>query len=285
MVPLVSIIIPTYNRSEIVPETLDSVAAQTMQNFEVIVCDDGSTDDMESIVKNYDKRFRILRLQHKGLPAIARNAGIISARGQFLAFLDSDDVWMPEKLEKQLLFAKRFPDLGLIGTNAYFMRGKEKTEELYFESSTTFHTNIIEELLFRNLFICSSVLVKAHLIKKTGLFCEEHILKPAEDYDLWMRFAAIADCGYIAEPLLWYRTNQQVSVSMNHNPMALAKAHSAAVQRTEKFTKKYSLSVSKKIIIKARRNYMKDIIRSSGFFASLPYYCLVIRDTVAMRFL
>ena len=101
MVPLVSIIIPTYNRSEIVPETLDSVAAQTMQNFEVIVCDDGSTDDMESIVKNYDKRFRILRLQHKGLPAIARNAGIISARGQFLAFLDSDDVWMPEKLEKQ----------------------------------------------------------------------------------------------------------------------------------------------------------------------------------------
>lgn len=285
MVPLVSIIIPTYNRSEIVPETLDSVAAQTMQNFEVIVCDDGSTDDMESIVKNYDKRFRILRLQHKGLPAIARNAGIISARGQFLAFLDSDDVWMPEKLEKQLLFAKRFPDLGLIGTNAYFMRGKEKTEELYFESSTTFHTNIIEELLFRNLFICSSVLVKAHLIKKTGLFCEEHILKAVEDYDLWMRFAAIADCGYMAEPLLWYRTNQQESISKNNNGLPLAKAHSAAVQRTEKFTKKYSLSVSKKIIIKARRNYMKDIIRSSGFFASLPYYCLVIRDTVAMRFL
>ena len=165
------------------------------------------------------------------------------------------------------------------------MRGKEKTEELYFESSTTFHTDIIEELLFRNLFICSSVLVKAHLIKKTGLFCEEHILKPAEDYDLWMRFAAIADCGYMAEPLLWYRTNQQVSVSMNHNPMALAKAHSAVVKRMETFVKKHSLTVSKNIMIKARRNYMKDIIRSSGFFASLPYYCLVIRDTVAMRFL
>ncbi len=283
MIPLVSIIIPTYNRTEIIPETLDSVAAQTMQNFEAIICDDGSTDDIESIVKSYDKRFRIVRLQHKGLPAIARNAGIISARGQFLAFLDSDDIWLPEKLEKQLLFMKKFPDLGLVGTNAYFMRGKEKTEELYFESSSTFHTNIINELLFRNLFICSSVLVKAHLIKKTGLFCEEHILKPAEDYDLWLRFSAITDCGYMAEPLLWYRTNQQESVSMNHNAIALAKAHSTVVERLEKFTKKHSLTVSKKAIIKARRNYTKDIIRASGFFASLPYYSLVIRDTIAIR--
>jgi glycosyltransferase involved in cell wall biosynthesis len=284
MIPLVSIIIPTYNRAEILSETLDSVAAQTMQNFEAIICDDGSTDDIESIVKSYDKRFRIVRLQHKGLPAIARNAGIISARGQFLAFLDSDDIWLPEKLEKQLLFMKKFPDLGLVGTNAYFMRGKEKTEELYFESSSTFHTNIINELLFRNLFICSSVLVKAHLIKKTGLFCEEKILKATEDYDLWMRFAAIEDCGYIAEPLLWYRTNQQQTVRSEQTAIMRAKAHLYIVKRMEKFVQKQFLPVSKKILIKARRNYMKDIIRSSGFFASLPYYGLVIRDSIAMRF-
>lgn len=284
MIPLVSIIIPTYNRAEILSETLDSVAAQTMQNFEAIICDDGSTDDIESIVKSYDKRFRIVRLQHKGLPAIARNAGIISARGQFLAFLDSDDIWLPEKLEKQLLFAKEYPELGLIGTNAYFMRDEEKTEELYFESSSTFHTNIMEEMLFRNLFICSSVLVKAHLIKKTSLFCEEKILKATEDYDLWMRFAAIEDCGYIAEPLLWYRTNQQQTVRSEQTAIMRAKAHLYIVKRMEKFVQKQFLPVSKKIMIKARRNYMKDIIRASGFFASIPYYGLVIRDSIAMRF-
>ena len=99
-----------------------------------------------------------------------------------------------------------------------------------------------------------------------------------------MRFAAIADCGYIAEPLLWYRTNQQQTVRSEQTAIMHAKAHLYIVKRIEKFAKKQSIAVSKKSIIKARRNYTKDIIRASGFFASLPYYGLVIRDSIAMRF-
>ncbi len=111
--PLVSVVIAAYNAGEFLPETLDSVFAQTYRNFEVIVVDDGSTDDTILRLGTYLSRIRLIRQEHAGLAA-ARNAGIRAAGGDFIALLDADDLWLPEKLEAQVAVAGRHPESGMI---------------------------------------------------------------------------------------------------------------------------------------------------------------------------
>lgn len=286
MTPLVSVIIPTYNRPQLLDETLQSVRNQTMKNFEAIICDDGSTEDIEAIVAQYDKRFRILKLKHTGMPAIARNAGIISAKGQFIAFLDSDDIWLPEKLEKQLLFAKEYPQLGLISTNAYKLFESENSNALFFDDAETFHGNVLQKLLLDNFIICSSVLIKAHLIKKTGLFCEEGTVRALEDYDLWLRFATMVECGFISEPLLYYRELNADSIRSRQSLVHRANGLLYILDRYKRFCKKNGFSFPEYEYIKARRNYKKDFIRALSWKNIIKHTSIrfsVLKDTLLIR--
>lgn len=286
MTPLVSIIIPVYNRTDLLDITLESVSKQTMRNYEVIVCDDGSDEDIESVVKKYDKRFRVLKLKHTGLPAIARNAGIISARGQFIAFLDSDDIWLPEKLEKQLLFAKGYPHLGMIATNAYRVAEEKDEAVLYFGEMQTYHGNIITNLLSDNMILCSSVLIKAHLIKKTGLFCEEKAVRAIEDYDLWLRFAMITECGIMSDPLLLYRDNQPDSIRLQQSKAHRAEGHLHILQRLKKFAKKHSIPVPNNIYLKARRNYKKNLAKALSWKNIVQHITVrisIITDSILIK--
>jgi len=106
--PLISVIIPTYNRGWIIKEAIDSVLAQEYINYELIVVDDGSTDDTHDILNSYQKNFLVLRQNNKGVSA-ARNRGFAAASGRFIAFLDSDDIWLPQKLSQQVDFFQSFP--------------------------------------------------------------------------------------------------------------------------------------------------------------------------------
>src|SRR5208337_4579078 len=111
----VSVVIPTYNRGELLIETIESILAQTAKPGEVIVVDDGSTDDTQERLARYADRVRYVRQPNQGVAA-ARNHGVREARGKWIAFIDSDDVWHPRKLECQLRVLADHPDLGILGT-------------------------------------------------------------------------------------------------------------------------------------------------------------------------
>src|SRR5688572_19309459 len=118
-----SVIIPTYNYGRFVREAIESVQRQTVQDFEIIVIDDGSTDDTQEVLRGIaDPRLRIYRTENRGLSA-ARTEGLRHTRGEFIAFLDSDDRWRPEKLELQLAMMEREPDLGAVFTNLVQFKG------------------------------------------------------------------------------------------------------------------------------------------------------------------
>ena len=115
--PEISVIVPTYNYAHFIGDCLDSIFAQTYKDFEVIVIDDGSTDDTARVLEKYKGEIRYIYQENKGLPA-ARNTGIKAAQGEYLAFLDSDDLWLPEKLGEQVLFLRNEADMGIIFSDA-----------------------------------------------------------------------------------------------------------------------------------------------------------------------
>ncbi len=208
----VSVIIPTYNRSKSLLLAINSVLTQkTSAKIEILVCDDGSTDNTDLLIKNLVKKhksIRYLKNRHTGGPAAPRNIGIKQARGYWLAFLDSDDIWSPNKLEMQLTFAKK-NDLQFVCTNAYI---KNKKKLLYFNSLMN-STNIsFSKLIKENIVICSSVLLKRDLALEVNGFPEEKSLRAIEDYACWLKYSLNNDLGYISEPLLTYSDSPHTTI-------------------------------------------------------------------------
>lgn len=209
--PLVSVIIPTYNSEKYIIETITSAYNQTYPNLEIIIIDDGSTDNTEKILSPYIDRLLYCKITHSGLPAVARNYGIELAKGDFLAFLDSDDIWLPDKISKQMYIFLCNKEIGLVSTNA--IRFPDKTDLNNFENyqNPYFHSDYytgkfeFQDLLYDNFIITSSVLMKKELLKITGVFSEEKKLRAIEDYHLWLRISLITNIYYLNEPFVRYR--------------------------------------------------------------------------------
>jgi glycosyltransferase involved in cell wall biosynthesis len=199
--PAVSVIIPTYNRADHVGRGIRSVLTQTFQDFEVLIVDDGSTDKSEEIVRGFnDSRILYLRRDTNGGAAAARNTGIQAARGEYIAFLDSDDEWLPEKLEKQLA---KFKSIGRSAALIYtHMLLKDLKTGMVFKPTNPSYEGYVHDLLLRNDFIgsCSSVLIRTDVIKCLGGFDDS--LTPREDWELWMRIAREYSIGCVPSPLL-----------------------------------------------------------------------------------
>jgi len=214
--PKASVIIPTYNSVKYLPEAIDSILNQTYKDFEIIVIDDGSTDKTKDIVdtfiKEYRNKIRYFYQQNKG-PGAARNRGIEMATGEYIAFLDSDDLWLPEKLEKSLNFLNSY-GFDWICTASYKLNSDNKKSIRYvnnaFLDSSEKRLNILKNGLFffSHLHIeVAGVLTRKHCFKKAGLFDENFII--GEDVDLWFRFEeAKLSGGYLNEPLYIYRLNK-----------------------------------------------------------------------------
>ena len=202
----VSVIIPTWNRVVETERAVQSVFNQTFQDLEIIVADDGSTDSTSLRFQDYpDPRLHYLRLEHSGLPAVARNAALHMAQGELAAFLDSDDEWLPDKLERQLAVLDHNPEVGMICTNAWIRRG------ITVESGSYFHTSTIRsqvwplaELVKFNIVITSSMLVNRQAVISAGEFPQDPIFRAIEDYALWLRLAIPFGLYYLAEPLVIY---------------------------------------------------------------------------------
>lgn len=207
---MVSVIIPNYNRSILLGEAIKSVLNQTYSKLEILVCDDGSTDDSIHIVNSFnDDRIIWLPGQRMGRPAGPRNRGICSAKGDWIAFLDSDDKWHPNKLKLQLEYAE-INNLSAICTNAI-------VEENGVSINTYFAQNInsvigFDSLLKSNKIICSSVLVSRKSLDISGIFSENENLRAIEDYELWLRISSITNWGYIKDALIIYKQDSYDSI-------------------------------------------------------------------------
>lgn len=206
----VSVIIPTWNRAHTVCAAIESVLAQTHRVHEVLVCDDGSDDNTAEIVESItDERVKFIRGYRGGRPAIPRNKGIAQAQGNWIAFLDSDDTWLPEKLHEQLKL------LMLTGTSACctnawrLLPGQGRVSEYFPIKDREIH---LDDLLKVNSVICSSALIRKDILQSTGGFPEEESLKAIEDYALWLRVATVTDFSFCGKPLVEYMDDSANSV-------------------------------------------------------------------------
>jgi len=213
--PTVSIIIPTYNREHLLGRAIQSVLDQTYQNFELIIVDDGSTDDTEKLVKSFNsEKIRYIRHGENKGPSAARNTGIQSAKGDYIAFQDSDDEWMPEKLEKQIrAFETASPAVGIVYTGRYRIINNKK-EYLPLAGVTPKDGDVFSSLL-KVCFVCTPVaLVKRDCFERAGMFDER--FPPFEDWELFLRMSRYYQFKYINEPLV-IKYCQPDSISENQS--------------------------------------------------------------------
>lgn len=193
----ISVIIPTYNRSRLLQRCLISVFSQLRQADEILVVDDGSTDDTSFLIREQFPSVKYLRQENRGVSA-ARNAGIACAQGDWIAFLDSDDEWLPDKLEKQVLALEQNPEHRVIHTNELWLyRGEQKNQKL---KHRKYGGLIFQKCLPLCVISPSSVLIHKSIFDEVGLFDES--LPACEDYDLWLRITARYPVLFIDEELI-----------------------------------------------------------------------------------
>jgi glycosyltransferase involved in cell wall biosynthesis len=195
--PLVSVIIPTYNRGWTLKEAIDSVLAQDFTDFELIVVDDGSNDNTQDILNSYKEDIIVLHQGNKGVSA-ARNRGIASASGKYIAFLDSDDLWLPQKLSTQVDFFNTNPEALICQTEEKWIRNG------IFANPKKRHRKLSGDIFEQSLYLClvspSAVMMKRSLFEKTGIFDES--LPACEDYDMWLRVSYRYPVFLIDTPLI-----------------------------------------------------------------------------------
>lgn len=193
--PLISVIIPTYNRDYILPKAIESVLNQTFKDLELIVVDDGSKDNTPYLVSKYPLIY--VRKPHRGV-SHSRNIGIFKARGEFIAFLDSDDVFVPEKLEKQLRFLEKNPSYKIVQTEEIWYKGEKRInpKKIHQKAEGWFFDRAIKLCVVS----ISTVLMKKEVFKEVGVFDESFPV--CEDYEFWLRVSLKMPIGLIKEYLV-----------------------------------------------------------------------------------
>jgi len=195
--PSVSVIIPTYNRGHLLPDAIDSVLAQDFSDYELIVVDDGSTDNTLTILDGYTNRVKVYRQTNQGVSA-ARNHGITVSSGEFIAFLDSDDLWLPQKLAVQFAFFNSTPEALICQTQETWIRNGVRVNPKKRHQKPS--GRIFEKSLELCLVSPSAVMIRRRLFDSVGLFDES--LPACEDYDLWLRISSRFPVYLIDKPLI-----------------------------------------------------------------------------------
>jgi glycosyltransferase involved in cell wall biosynthesis len=195
--PRVSVIIPTYNRAQFITQAIKSVLKQTLRDFELIIIDDGSTDNTKEIIGSNNYWLRYYFQENKGVSA-ARNLGIRLAEGEYIAFLDSDDTWRKQKLAHQMAFFEQNPEYKICHTNETWYRHGEHLNQK--KKHQKFSGWILEQLLPICIVSPSSVVIHREVFNKAGFFDET--LPVCEDYDLWLRIGVFYPFLFLDKPLI-----------------------------------------------------------------------------------
>lgn len=276
MKPLVSVIITTFNRSELVKKAIDSVLNQTYMNFELIVVDDCSTDHTKEAVNSFSDD-RITYIQHamnKGEGS--RNSGLECVRGDYVAFLDDDDEWFKDKLELQVdLLSAKPANIGVVHTGRVLYYTSTEEEVVDVKHRLDFCDNALEDLAIDNGICTSTVMVRRQCLDQVGYFDET--FPYCQDYDMWIRLAEGYQFTYIHKPLIRYRYHQ---TNLSKNWGAQIKGREMLYEKHAKYFSQstpynsrhyFELGVLKCLnndMKKARKMYMKSIWLHPSFLKS-----------------
>ena len=264
--PIVSVIVTTFNRIELLKQTVESILSQTFKIFELIIVDDGSTDNTEIYISNIlDERVRYIKTENWGGPAKPRNIGIRNSRGKYIAFCDDDDIWVNDKLETQLThFSKFVVGIGST-TNIVSLEGKvKKNNTEYCRDTLLGHNDILKAGMGVPL---SSLIVKQNSIR----FCERREFISVEDFDYQINLLQETGCKIkqLSRPLVQYRI-QEGNISLNINN----------ANNIYNIYKKYNNLVSnadlRYIIFKHNYRIGRDLIVKLNYYRSRKYLLLAL---------
>jgi GT2 family glycosyltransferase len=201
--PKVSVVMPVYNGESYLSEAIESILAQTFENFEFVIVNDGSTDNSEEIIRSFpDERIRLINQSNRGLVE-SLNCGLHSSRGTYIARMDADDVCAPSRLEAEIKLFLSCPSLSVVGTSIKRIdpAGRLLKVDYYLANDA----EIRQEMLLDNPFAHGSIMMRRDFALQAGGYRSEYW--PAEDYDLWRRMASLGELANILEPLYLHREN------------------------------------------------------------------------------
>jgi glycosyltransferase involved in cell wall biosynthesis len=234
----VDIIVPTYNRAAILRQTLESLQKQTRQDWRCWIAEDGETRETREAVEPFlqDRRFRYLPGRHGGIPAVSRNRSIGKGTAPCIAFADDDDLWLPEKLARQLEIMETNPDCVLLGSNALRWSGRRPWSRSLPVYSSRLPGGLIsyDELVENNWIINSSAVIRRAALARAGLMNESPDLRAYEDYEFWLRIGALGEIRLLPEALVVYRDQPQESIraqpDLVKHYQALARVFASALE-------------------------------------------------------
>ena len=253
MSPTVSVIIPAFNDAQHIRQSIQSVLAQTFEDWDLIVVDDGSTDETAAVAGSFsDSRIRCVRQQNGG-QASARNTGITNTHGEFVAFLDADDLWLPEKLDRQIEIAHQ-TGAGIVYCDGYvfFDSGNDERSDFFAIVPGLNDGATMVTLLYQyNRIATLSAMVSRNVIESVGLFDESRLFQNCEDYELWLRLARAGHTFYgMPDKLMRYRRHGS---STTHRDSKMLRPMIEVV-------KKHSDAVDEKTAHTRIRNLYRDLI-------------------------
>jgi glycosyltransferase involved in cell wall biosynthesis len=208
MAPVVSVIIRTYNRALLLQKAITSVLNQTFQDFEIIVVNNYSTDNTIEVVKSFnDERIKIVNIRNRGIIAKSHNVGLKESHGDYIAFLDDDDLWCPEKLEIQVEYLRKHLEYYLVYSNAWIVDETDVRKGLIMDLELFKEGAIFKDLVKCNFIPQLTVLMKREVFEIIGFFNEDPALRACDDYEYWLRVALRYIIGFVKEPLVMYRVH------------------------------------------------------------------------------
>lgn len=273
--PSISVVISCFNYGKYIEDCIESVLNQSVNNFEILIIDDGSTDNSETIINKYKKHknIRCFWQQNKG-QAYTKNRGILESKGEFIAFLDADDVWLSNKLEQQIIL---FNDVkvGVVYSTARFINkdGAElflKSGRGYFKPRRGF---VGKYLIFDNFIYFSSSIVRKECFLNVGYFDET--IKMGIDWDLWLRISKYYKFDYVYDPLIFYRIGHLGQMSKN-----IAERFNAADKIMNKYLADNKVNMTDRLIRKALAySYCNrgDYYISRSYNDSMLYYIKALK--------
>ena len=278
---LVSVIMPTYNQAQFIGEAIRSVIEQTYSNWELIVINNFSEDDTVSVVEGFqDKRITLINFKNNGVIAASRNAGIRQCKGNYIAFLDSDDIWLTDKLSIQMSYLNKHKEVGLIGTNAIVIPGNKKL-----------HNNIrsnrivsTKELFLKSVIVNSTVLMRDSIVKKIGFLDENPAIRAAEDLDYWIRASFEMKLAVIKKSLIFYRIHPGNASELNKNTLNSRKIFFELYLRV--LSKYDNNLIFKKAINKFKKTYssiLASVDLNENFTPDITFLLKAFSSTALLR--
>lgn len=278
--PLVSVVIPSYNRAKYIAETIESVLDQTYRNIEVIVIDDGSTDNTGEVVSQYLPRIKYIR-QANAERGASRNHGLSISKGEYIAFLDSDDVWLPTKVEHDLRIFSSSPRIGLVCSNAVQIDAAGRQLKLL--RPKAYSGTVTDRLIVNNFVLMATHLAKTAAVRQLNGFREERELSGSEDWELWVRLSTSVEFFHSNEVTARIRTHDEntmgdatgMSRSMSYALDIMESSdYLSATQRSRLNRSRGVVCLINAINYCSARNYKTAISELKNAFLKYPAVCM-----------